>query len=423
MVGNTRKIQVDSDTEYTLPGADGSSGHFLKTNGSGVTSWVAQTGATYFFDDQTSINDHTPSDGDVYIVTDNSPDFTSKTLQGVTIIMAETGTSFITLGSATNVRIYGYDLVVGNTSDVLERCDFFMKRNVTFNDDSLGFKDCTFYCKSFTLDDIDSSITDFDFSDSYIRCNEGEFTIGTGTQLTEISDCTLDINGGFVTTTGGVYLKDKTRVTASYASGSEQIKFANTAFFESKGHSTSASTTNNLRDSSDASIVQNVPGKVPFVIQQMGVWFPTNDTPCAFLATVADGQTHVTDTNQTVVFDTETYDDGGDFDTSTGYFTAPCDGIYSFSACVTYDDDSQWSAQDYMRVYIDVGGTPIMIGSSNPNSHSSLGFASVSGSVSVKCDAGDDVFIEVYQNSDVTLEFSDGLIRTNFSGHLVKRLG
>lgn len=44
MVGNTRKIQVDSDTEYQLPGTDGSDGQFLKTNGSGITTWATAEG-------------------------------------------------------------------------------------------------------------------------------------------------------------------------------------------------------------------------------------------------------------------------------------------------------------------------------------------------------------------------------------------
>ena len=43
MVGTTRKIQVDADTEYTLPATDGSSGDFLKTDGSGTTSWDTVT--------------------------------------------------------------------------------------------------------------------------------------------------------------------------------------------------------------------------------------------------------------------------------------------------------------------------------------------------------------------------------------------
>ena len=56
MVGTTRKIQADADTEYTLPAVDGSADDVLTTNGSGTLAWdtVTATAATDTYNPQTT---------------------------------------------------------------------------------------------------------------------------------------------------------------------------------------------------------------------------------------------------------------------------------------------------------------------------------------------------------------------------------
>ena len=46
MVGTTRKIKADADTEYTLPPVDGNATQVLSTNGSGTLSWATAGGTS-----------------------------------------------------------------------------------------------------------------------------------------------------------------------------------------------------------------------------------------------------------------------------------------------------------------------------------------------------------------------------------------
>ena len=46
MVGTTKKIQVDADTEYTLPAVDGDADQVLTTNGSGTLTWSTSSGTS-----------------------------------------------------------------------------------------------------------------------------------------------------------------------------------------------------------------------------------------------------------------------------------------------------------------------------------------------------------------------------------------
>ena len=50
----------------------------------------------------------------------------------------------------------------------------------------------------------------------------------------------------------------------------------------------------------------------------------------AFKATLASDTSLPSGTATTVIFGTEDYDQGGDYDNTTGVFTAPSDGIYEF---------------------------------------------------------------------------------------------
>ena len=53
-------------------------------------------------------------------------------------------------------------------------------------------------------------------------------------------------------------------------------------------------------------------------------------TPVAFRVRLSADQTVVTDTAKTIEFDTEDFDLGGNFDTTTHRFVAPYDGVYLF---------------------------------------------------------------------------------------------
>lgn len=70
-------------------------------------------------------------------------------------------------------------------------------------------------------------------------------------------------------------------------------------------------------------------------------WSLPNDPPC-FGACISGAKTNVTGdgTAYVIQFDQELWDFGGNYDHTTGLFTAPFDGIYTFGATVT------WAALD-----------------------------------------------------------------------------
>lgn len=68
----------------------------------------------------------------------------------------------------------------------------------------------------------------------------------------------------------------------------------------------------------------------------------TNTSQPAFLAYVTNVQSNVTGdgTIYTVVYDTESFDNGANFDPATGIFTAPVTGYYQFNCLVSYNIDT-----------------------------------------------------------------------------------
>ena len=108
-------------------------------------------------------------------------------------------------------------------------------------------------------------------------------------------------------------------------------------------------------------------------------------------------------TNQ-VVFNDEKYDLGSNFDPTTGLFTAPVDGIYTFFSGVYADTNIQqlWPLVNDVRVptfFVQPSG----------------GFAS--GSFIYKLDASDTVGVKVYTNSSGVTIYTNTL-HTFFAGCL-----
>jgi hypothetical protein len=69
----------------------------------------------------------------------------------------------------------------------------------------------------------------------------------------------------------------------------------------------------------------------------------------------ADAQQIENDAYETIVFDEELYDNGGNFSTSNYSFTAPLNGIYHFNARILWDGnesagDGDWAAGDYNQI-------------------------------------------------------------------------
>jgi len=119
----------------------------------------------------------------------------------------------------------------------------------------------------------------------------------------------------------------------------------------------------------------------------------------------------------TVIFDTEVEDIGGNYDNTTGIFTAPVDGIYNFNACITvYNPDSTNTIYsiDFVstsRAY-NIKYTNLWTRTKAPN-----GLISDNGSVEVKMNAGDTMKIQIYCNGNLTADLYAGSL-VYFNGGL-----
>ena len=139
--------------------------------------------------------------------------------------------------------------------------------------------------------------------------------------------------------------------------------------------------------------------------------------PCfsVYQSTSNDAQAIANTTHTRVIFDTESYDLGGNYDTSAYKFTAPIAGIYHFDAKLLWDtnytsDTGDWEAEERHDIYLIKND-----GNANPASanievaHLDLvsgvitdNFVMSSVSSDLKLNAGDYIEVAVWQNSGVT---------------------
>ena len=101
------------------------------------------------------------------------------------------------------------------------------------------------------------------------------------------------------------------------------------------------------------------------------------------------------------------FNQGGHYDTSTGKFTAPVDGIYSFAA--QFYSNNQVSANMYIEV------NDVQIASSQVNgTDDQSAYEGIEMAVTLKLDAGDTVHIESSSNG-----YHQNSAYSYFCGHLV----
>lgn len=117
----------------------------------------------------------------------------------------------------------------------------------------------------------------------------------------------------------------------------------------------------------------------------------------------------VTNAPAQVVLDTESFDEGGNFNTTSGHFVCPVDGFYLVNAAGATDASTR-----RVLAFIYVNGSVRLRGNSGV---ATFGSATVGGTV--KCAASD--LIQFYFQSDATDAGEVGAEITYMNGHLVGR--
>lgn len=118
-----------------------------------------------------------------------------------------------------------------------------------------------------------------------------------------------------------------------------------------------------------------------------------------------------------VVLDTETYDLGGNFDSTTNYrFTAPVAGFYHFDAMVQYSDQA---ASNTYEVALYVDGAAVAIAKYSTNAESDACATPISDTLRLAANSYVEVWAKV--NTVSTSDIQVGTDYTFFSGHILSR--
>ena len=154
-------------------------------------------------------------------------------------------------------------------------------------------------------------------------------------------------------------------------------------------------------------------------------------------STSADAQEIENNAYETVVFDEELYDNGGNFSTSNYSFTAPMNGIYHFNARILWDGnesagDGDWAAQDYNQISLvkndrtTVPDAADIVAQSRNTIQGAVTDVYLSNNITsdLKLDIGDYISVAVKHvtaaaHSQYTYAPTDAYIWTSLTGHLI----
>ena len=137
----------------------------------------------------------------------------------------------------------------------------------------------------------------------------------------------------------------------------------------------------------------------------------------AFLSSNTGNVNYTGGATSDFVFDSESYDIGGNYTTSNGKFTAPISGLYHFNANI-YGSGTTDGADVWCSVYIFVNGTQVSRTINDPQG-GNYGMPQITDNLQIT--AGQEVTIRLASYGDTTINVSgssDGSI-TNFSGFLI----
>lgn len=141
---------------------------------------------------------------------------------------------------------------------------------------------------------------------------------------------------------------------------------------------------------------------------------------CAFFAYLAAAKTNVTGNGATytIPFDSELFDRNSDFNTATGVFVAPVDGIYFVEASVVFADSVNKNSV-YLRIYNSTTTTYLHAALDTRNTSTADMQTRVSGLVSLS--SGDNIvaITQVFGSGANDADLHASIPWTHFCGHLV----
>jgi hypothetical protein len=142
---------------------------------------------------------------------------------------------------------------------------------------------------------------------------------------------------------------------------------------------------------------------------------PAGTSIRAHRASSAQSIANTTDT--TIVFNTVGHDDGDEFDTATGLFTASAAGDYSVSACATA---GLLSGNDFLQVRLIINSTLSRRGQYVTAGGTNRTIQTVLAASVVRLEAGDTLGVSLYRSSSAVVTITAG---DNNTYVLIKRVG
>ena len=118
-------------------------------------------------------------------------------------------------------------------------------------------------------------------------------------------------------------------------------------------------------------------------------------------------------TGDTLVFTKTFVNENGAYSTTTGIYTAPCDGIYEFHATIALSSKNTWIAVEFKAGTTAIGKFPV---------GDYWMYVSSSGSAIALVTKGTEVFLRVTGLRSSGARLGDDTYRMNsFSGHLISK--